>query len=198
MKKIISLLLALVMVMGLSVTVFAASTSNDKTSVPANETASITAGYEAGSVSRPPVYKVNVAWEQVGTIKYTGAKEVYDWNTGDLVYTKNNDKSTTAKWDVSSDAAVNITVTNYSNMAVTATCGTPAVLNDVTKIEGSYAGNQSTSVLNLGTADNGLGGNGAGKPVTGETTFSINNVQGKINAAGQIGTITVSLDKTTP
>ena len=83
-------------------------------------------------------------------------------------------------------------------MAVTATCGTPAVLNDVTKIEGSYAGNQSTSVLNLGTADNGLGGNGAGKPVTGETTFSINNVQGKINAAGQIGTITVSLDKTTP
>ena len=198
MKKIISLLLALVMVMGLSVTAFAAPTSNDKNAVPAEENASITAGYESGSVSKPPVYKVNVAWEQVGTIKYTGAKEVYDWNTGDLVYTKNNDKSTMAKWDVSSDAAVNITVTNYSNMAVTATCGTPAVLNDVTKIEGSYAGNQSTSVLNLGTADNGLGGNGAGKPVTGETTFSINNVQGKINAAGQIGTITVSLDKTTP
>lgn len=196
MKKIISLLLALVMVMGLSVTAFAEPTSNDKTSVPANETASITAGYEAGSVSKPPVYRVNVAWEQVGTIKYTGAKEVYDWNTGTLVYEK-NDKSTDAKWDVSGDAAVNITVTNYSNMAVTATCGAPAVLNGVTKIEGSYAGNQSTSVLNLGSADNRQGENGAGEPVALPAKYNITNVVGSITATNTtIGTITVSL--TTP
>lgn len=193
MKKIISLLLALVMVMGLGVTAFAAPTSHDKDTVPAEETASITAGYEAGSVSKPPVYKVNVAWEQVGTIKYTGAKEVYDWNTGTLVYDK-NDKSTDAKWDVSSDAAVNITVTNYSNMAVTATCGAPAASNGVTQIEGSYADNQSTSVLNLGTADNHQGENGAGKPVALTANYAITNVVGSITEDNTtIGTITVSL-----
>lgn len=194
MKKIISLLLALVMVMGLGVTAFAEPTSNDKTSVPANETASITAGYEAGSVSKPPVYRVNVAWEQVGTIKYTGAKEVYDWNTGDLVYTKNDDESTTAKWDVSSDAAVNITVTNYSNMAVTATCGAPVAINGVTQIEGSYAGNQSTSVLNLGSADNGRGTSGAGQPVVLTANYAITNVEGSITETNTtIGKITVTL-----
>lgn len=193
MKKIISLLLALVMVMGLSVTAFAAPTSSNKDAVPAEETASITAGYEAGSVAKPPVYRVNVAWEQVGTIKYTGAKEVYDWNTGTLVYDK-NDKSTDAKWDVSSDAAVNITVTNYSNMAVTATCGAPAALNGVTRIEGSYAGNQSTSVLNLDTADNKQGDNGAGKPVVLTAKYAITDVVGSITATNTtIGTITISL-----
>lgn len=193
MKKIISLLLALVMVMGLSVTAFAAPTTSEKTSVPANETASITASYEAGSTTKDPVYKVNVAWEQVGTIKYAAAKEVYNWNTGTLTYEK-NDATVPAGWSVSSDAAVNITVTNYSNAAIQAACGAPVASNGVTEIKGSYADNQNTAVLNLGTADNGQGGNGVGQPVTLTANYAITGVVGSISEDNTtIGTITVSL-----
>lgn len=197
MKKIISLLLALVMVMGLSVTAFAAPTSHDKNAVPAEETASITASYTGGSVTHNDKYRINVTWAPSGTIKYSDAVTTYNWNTTSLTYDK-DPSSTTAGW-VCEQAAIKIDVTNYSSQGVKVSCAAPAITdNGVTTIKGTYTDGQDSTVLNLGTANNGKGTDGAGKETTATTTFSISDVQGKINATGQIGTITISIEKATP
>ena len=195
MKKIISLLLAVVMVMGLSVTAFAGDYGEPSDAT--KENATITAEYKEGSVKHNDKYRINVTWTPSGTIKYSDAVTTYNWNTTSLTYDK-DPSSTTAGW-VCEQAAIKIDVTNYSSQGVKVSCAAPTVTgNGVTAIHGTYTDGNTSTVLNLGTANNQLGENGAGKPVTDSTTFSINNVQGKINAAGQIGTITVSLDKTTP
>lgn len=58
MKKIISLLLALIMVMGLSVTAFA---ENTETTLPKDSNATITAQYETGTAVYKSTYKVTVS-----------------------------------------------------------------------------------------------------------------------------------------
>ena len=192
MKKIISLLLALVMVMGLSVTAFA-----DEYGEPSDTTkedATITASYTGGSVKHNDKYRINVKWTPSGTIKYSDAVTVYNWSTTDLKYVE-DESSTTAGW-VCDQAAIKIDVTNYSSQGVKVSCAAPTTTgNGVTAINGTYTDGQTSTVLNLGTANNTLGENGAGKPVTATTTFSINSVVGKITEAGTIGTITISVAK---
>ena len=195
MKKIISLLLALVMVMGLSVTAFAGE--HVEPSATTKEDATITASYTGGSVTHNDKYKINVKWTPSGTIKYSDAVTTYNWNTTSLTYDK-DPSSTTAGWKCD-QAAIKIDVTNYSSQGVKVSCAAPTITdNGVTAINGTYTDGQASTVLNLGTADNKRGTDGAGKPVTDTTTFSINSVEGKITAPGTIGTITISIEKATP
>lgn len=195
MKKIISLLLALIMVMGLSVTAFA-----DEYGEPSDatkENATITAKYATGSVTHNDAYKINVTWEPSGTIKYSDAVTIYNWSTKDLKYVE-DDTSTKAGW-VCEQAAIKIDVTNYSSQGVKVSCAAPTITdNGVKAINGTYTDGQTSTVLNLETANNGNGTGGAGKETTDTTTFSINSVEGKITEAGTIGTITISIEKATP
>lgn len=195
MKKIIGLLLALVMVMGLSVMAFA--NEYGEPSATTKEDATITAEYKVGSVKHNDKYRINVKWTSSGTIKYSDAVTVYNWSTTDLKYVE-DESSTTAGW-VCEQATIKIDVTNYSSQGVKVSCAAPTVTgNGVTAIHGTYTDGNTSTVLNLGTANNRQGENGAGKPVTDSTTFSINSVEGKITAAGIIGTITISIAKATP
>lgn len=195
MKKIISLLLALVMVMGLSVTAFAGEYGEP--SATTKEDATITASYTGGSVTHNDKYKINVKWTPSGTIRYSDAVTTYNWNTTSLTYDK-DPSSTTAGW-VCDKAAIKIDVTNYSSQGVKVSCAAPTITdNGVTAIKGTYTDGQTSTVLNLGTANNGNGTGGAGKETTDTTTFSINSVEGKITEAGTIGTITISIEKATP
>ena len=209
MKKIMSLVLALALVLSMGVTVFAAESTNPTTvkseDIDNNQTnIDVTAGYTAPSYTvASTVYHVVVAWEKSGTINYVGDNFTYTWNpeTGDNgEYTKNG---TAAHWEVSADAKVAITVTNKSNAAITATCGAPAAKTEtgVTGIEGHYDdGTAQTAELKLESAAPATVGPDTteeqlkGTVQEGKATYTITGVNGAISQDNVvIGTITVSI-----
>lgn len=183
MKKIISLLLALVMVMGLSVTAFADGNAT-QTTTPTTSDAAITASYVSPDADYVHTYKATVAWKQTGTIKYTDATTVYTWDTDKLEYiTSSNTENN--KWTVD-NAKVAITVTNYSDLAITAKCADPAATGNVKSISGEY----DKSDLSL---DSAYVKGGMSKATTDTATLSITDVKGTITQDGTIGNITVTL-----
>lgn len=99
MKKIITLLMALAMVMSLSVTAFASELGGSK---------DVTAKYER-SESEQPIYNVDLNWGDL-TFTYTETVEK-EWNPETHTY----DTTTTGSWDKTETA---ITVTNHSNVSV--------------------------------------------------------------------------------
>ena len=188
MKKIISLLLALVMVMGLSVTAFADGNAT-QTTTPTTSDAAITASYEAPDAQYVHTYKATVAWEQTGTIKYTAATTVYTWNTDKLEYesTSNTENN---KWTIDK-AQVKITVTNYSDQAITANLNTPKPNSSagVTGIGGFYYSDKRELKLASAYVEN-----GTSEATSDYTTFSISTVEGSITQQGAtIATVTVKL-----
>ena len=214
MKKIMSLVLALALVLSMGVTVFAAGDSGSITVTDPTDTEhnsksiDVTAGYTAAKYDTgATVYHVVVAWEKTGTITYAGNQYYYDWKVDDnnFGYVKNDEKSTDAGWTVK-NATVAITVTNKSNAAITATCGAPVAKNDtgVAGIEGHYGDGteQTTATLELNSAAPATVGPDTtedqlkGTAKEGKATYTITDVKGAISQTDiVIGTISVTIAK---
>ena len=204
MKKIMSLVLALALVLSMGVTVFATGESGSITVTdptdPANNSKNIdvTAGYTAPIYkSAGTVYHVVIGWKQSGTITYTGAKNVYKWTVSDNdngKYVKDETESKEAGWNVSG-AAVAITVTNKSNAAITATCAAPKEETGIT-VTGSYDADSNGKLVleSAAPAESELPTTLNGTERTATATYTITDVKGSINGdKATIATISVTI-----
>lgn len=172
MKKIVSMILALVMIMSLSVTAFAAEgVTNGGT-----DTSDVKGTYS--STATVTVYSVDIAWDGL-SFTYNGAFEG-NWNPRTHEY----EDATAAGWAAGNGT---ITVTNHSNTAITATPTYTA--KDGFETAGVSF---STSALNVATADNGIDG-AAGTAVAGTITVTPTGSLPEGTKDAVIGTITITI-----
>lgn len=113
MKKVTSLLLALVMALALAVPAFAAGTEIEP--VGKNGSQDVTASYKTAPDEGVPAYHVTIEWK-VPSFTYNFQGTQYTWNPEDLNYTKTGDTGK-ATWDKDS-GDLTLTVKNRSDMDV--------------------------------------------------------------------------------
>lgn len=176
MKKILSLILALALVMSLGIPAFAAG--NTATANGAgDQTITVTGTYTAGQTGAAKV-SVEIAWDAM-TFTYTGAAEG-TWNPGTHEY----DDSVEAGW---SEETATITVTNHSNVGVNARL---IFATELAGIEGTFtetSGTANDSKLELATAV----GTEVDDAPTASAEFGISGAA--ITEDKTLGTITVAI-----
>lgn len=172
MKKIISFVLTLTLIMSLSITAFAAEGIGNG----GTESADVKGTYKGTAAST--VYSVDISWSPM-EFTYNGAYEG-EWNPTTHTY----DNAAEAGWAGDNGT---ITVTNHSNTAITATPSYAA------KSGYESAGmNFSTNALQVATADNGVDG-AAGSAVTGTITVNPTGSLPEGTEGAVIGTITITI-----
>ena len=172
MKKFLSVILALVMALSLSVTAFAATNDGSSpTEITVNGT------YTPGTAADEKI-SVDIVWEAMD-FTYTAPSQG-TWNPATHAY----DGATEGGW---SDNTPAITVTNHSNVAVNATLGfTP----DVAGVIGTFteaSGTENDNILELATAE----GTEVENAPTATANFGISGAA--IDATQTLGTITVTI-----
>lgn len=189
MKRIFRLLLISTLVMVLCVNVSAAEITQ-----PGNATSSITASlYDPGDTVIHK-YDVTIGWENTGSVVYSLTTNTYTWNSDTLEYEVEVDE--TAKWIISEDAAVNVIVTNRSDLPVEVYCAKPVLVpgTGVTSLSGHYGANENatSAVLEISSAANGFEVPGTAR--TGSVNYHITGIEGAITTdTATIATITITI-----
>lgn len=164
MKKILSLILAMIIVMSLSTVAFATETNGT-----GNYSQDVTGSYVAGSTASGTIFSVDIDW--------TGMSFTYHAEKAPVWDPENHQYSETAAayWE----GEGTITVTNHSNAKITATPSYTANAGYTDAIM-----NFSTSKLNIASAE-------VGSAQSGTITVTPSGSLPKMDAAATIGSITV-------
>ena len=174
MKKTLSIILALVMALSLSVTAFAATNEGSSpTDITVNGT------YTPGTTADEKI-SVDIVWEAMD-FTYTAPSQG-TWNPATHAY----DGATAGGW---SDNTPAITVKNHSNVAVNATLGFTPAVDGVIGTFTEASGTANDSVLELAIAE----GTEAANAPTASANFGISGAS--IDANKTLGTITVTIAK---
>lgn len=166
MKRIITILMALAMVMSLSVTAFASELGGSK---------DVTAKYER-SESEQPIYNVDLNWGDL-TFTYTETTTKV-WNPDTHTY----DTTTTGGWDKTEST---VTVTNHSNVSV-------AVSMSVTPAQGTGV-NVSLTGGNATLAAGEVGNVNGAASVTGTVKVSVKPNSTVTEDGIKVASITVTI-----
>ena len=171
MKKITTLLAAAALTCAMGTTAFAADQDGVNTG---DYTADVKGTYQAGG-SDAVVYSVDITWEDM-SFTYTAAGQG-TWDPENHSYTGGSE----ASWSSSK----NITVTNHSNAAVTATAAFQADTGytDVTMTFGENNGNTIATAV----------GTQVGEAPSATITVTPGGTLAESANGGKIGTITVSI-----
>lgn len=175
MKKLLSFALAIMLIVTMSVTAFAASpeTNNGTKDTSINVSGKYTAASDSGAT-----ISVIVAWDDMNFTYEAGGNS--NWNTTSHKY----DTTTAAGWK---DESKEITVTNHSDTAVTAAFS----FAGNNGIKGNFT-NGSVELVSANTEPYA----GTTNAPSGKTSFSIDKSSPAISAETDLGTITVTITET--
>lgn len=201
MKKALSMILVLTMVLALALPAMAEETTVPTESVvPTTESKNVTANYTAPKgESAGTKYYLTISWTVNSSLAYYGKQSVYTWNGTQYKESQKAD-SHAPGWDGSATCAV--TVTNKSNAAVT-------VATEVTHNPYNLSATGSKSEGFTGTLKSAAEGiefyetGRTGKPQTGTVTYTFGTtgagaMTGNENQTGvTVATVSVTVSAVT-
>lgn len=151
MKKVTSLLLALVMALALAVPAFAEE-EGPFNSVPKTSEKEVTANYTAENVKKSPtVYNFTITWDiPQKDLTYYGEQATYTWDTSELKYKPNTESTDYKAAGWYGKAEVKVTVTNRSEVALDFTT---AIKTNTYKLDIAAKDNITNQTVNSATID---------------------------------------------
>lgn len=184
MKKFFAITIAIVMMIAMVATAFAAEGSSTKQDGETQDIA-VNAKYNGSGTTEAPVISVNVAWDAMEFTYNVGGSKV--WHADDHSYTT----TTKSKWSATGNT---VTVTNHSNIDVKVK--TEYNPEETYKgITGTFAYSKTADANGFITLTRGqVGKKDAADNVVATLTLS-GNLSSSVSTSTKVGTITVTINK---